>query len=312
MLCETPQKLVTHFGGYFDRVLVDAPCSGEGTFRIHPGEIKKWSHKFSQRSAVIQDEILWFAGKLVRPGGFLVYSTCTFNQLENEGTIIRFLEKEPGFNLDLIPKLEGFSPGIPVSVADPVDLTRTVRIWPHLSDGEGHFVARMQKTGTTPRSNSMVRTAENTFNAEQSALYQTFFNNNLHMTSRTREISPGSRELGVFGNRCYRILSGSPDLEGLNIRHWGWWLGTFQSDQFIPSPALAAGLKQEDVQTVLEFSIGDTDLASYQRGSPIKIPENGNQPGSWVLVTISSNPLGWGKVQKGRLKSHFPKWLRIN
>ncbi len=312
VLCETPQKLVDHFGGYFDRVLVDAPCSGEGTFRTHPGEIKKWSLKFSQRSAGIQDEILWFAGKLVRPGGCLVYSTCTFNQLENEGTILRFLEKDPGFNLDLIPKVDGFSPGIPISGRDPVDLTKTVRIWPHLTDGEGHFVARMQKTGNKSQSIPRARTADNTFDAELSAMYQSFFENNLLLTSRTDGISPGSRELGVFGNRLYRIISGSPDLEGLNIRHWGWWLGTFQSDHFIPSPALAAGLKREDVQIVLEFSIGDTDLASYQRGSPIKIPENGHQPGSWVLVTIASNPLGWGKVQKGRLKSYFPKWLRIN
>jgi NOL1/NOP2/sun family putative RNA methylase len=312
VLCETPQKLVDHFGEYFDRVLVDAPCSGEGTFRTHPGEIKKWSLNFSKRSAVIQDEILWFAGKLVRPGGFLVYSTCTFNQLENEGTIIRFLEKEPGFNLDHIPQIEGFSPGIPLSGADPVDLTRTVRIWPHLTDGEGHFIARMQKTGNNPLSNPLARTADNSINTEQSTIYKRFFDNNLLLTSRTRVISPGSQELGVFGNRLYRISSGSPALEGLHIKHWGWWLGTFQSDHFIPSSALAAGLKQEDVQIVLEFSIGDTDLASYQRGSPIKIPENDHLPGSWVLVTISSNPLGWGKVQKGRLKSHFPKWLRIN
>ena len=80
--CETPVRLSDHYGPVFDRVLVDAPCSGEGTFRSSPGEIKKWSSRFSERCASIQDEILWQAGKLVRPGGILVYSTCTFNQLE--------------------------------------------------------------------------------------------------------------------------------------------------------------------------------------------------------------------------------------
>jgi 16S rRNA C967 or C1407 C5-methylase (RsmB/RsmF family) len=82
---ETPVRLVEHFGAIFDRVLIDAPCSGESTFRSNPGSIKKWSTKFRDRCGLIQDEILWQGAKLVRPGGVLVYSTCTFNQHENEG-----------------------------------------------------------------------------------------------------------------------------------------------------------------------------------------------------------------------------------
>ncbi len=94
---EVPKRLAEHFGPIFDRVLVDAPCSGEGTFRTDPVEIKKWSTSFSKRCASIQDEILWFAGKMVRPGGILVYSTCTFNQQENEGSVTRFLHANPDF-----------------------------------------------------------------------------------------------------------------------------------------------------------------------------------------------------------------------
>ena len=309
---ETPQRLVDHFGEYFDRVLVDAPCSGEGTFRTRPGEIKKWSPQLSQRLAAIQDEILWFAGKLVRPGGILVYSTCTFNQLENEGTILRFLDKKPGFNIELIPPVTGYSPGIPFTQSNPIDLSRPVRIWPHITNGEGHFIARMKKTEADLKSDLPKKYSNNPIDLEQMSIYKEFFENNLALTSWTRDISPGDQGLAVYGNRLYWVASGSPALEGLKIHHWGWWLGTFRSDRFIPSPALATGIKRADAQKVLEFSIGEPDLAAYQRGSPIKISEDDNFPSSWVLVTVTGNPLGWGKVQKGRLKSYFPNWLRIN
>jgi len=308
---ETPQRLVDHFGEYFDRVLVDAPCSGEGTFRTRPGEIKKWSPQLSQRLSAIQDEIIWFAGKLVRPGGTLVYSTCTFNQLENEGTILRFLDKNPGFHIEPISPVSGFSPGIPITPTNSIDLSGAIRIWPHITTGEGHFIARMMKKRTDLISDLPNKYTNNPIDLEYRSIYEEFYNNNLVPSSRTRDISPGNQGLAVYGNRLYWVSSGSPALEGLKIHHWGWWLGTFRSDQFIPSPALAAGIKRADAQKVLEFSIGEPDLASFQRGSPIKISNDGYLPGSWVLVTVAGNPLGWGKVQKGRLKSYYPNWLRI-
>jgi NOL1/NOP2/sun family putative RNA methylase len=312
VLCETPQRLADHFGGYFDRVLVDAPCSGEGTFRSHPGEVKKWSPKFIQRCALLQDEIIWYAGKLVRPGGVLVYSTCTFNQVENEGTITRFLDKEPGFDLDPIPITAGFSPGLPFPDSDPFELTRAVRIWPHLTDGEGHFIARMLKKEPGSSSKPQGKLRERLPSSQEAELYQAFFDHHLHQTSITHDISPGSKLLSVYGNRLYQVQSGSPALEGLNVQHWGWWLGTYKSDRFIPSPALAAGIRGEDAQKVLEFSLDEADLAAYQRGSPVKITGDRYRSGSWVLVTVSGVSLGWGKTQEGRLKSYYPSWLRIN
>jgi len=311
ILNETPQRLVDHFGEYFDRVLVDAPCSGEGTFRTRPGEIKKWSPQLSQRLASNQDEILWFAGKLVRPGGVIVYSTCTFNQLENEGTILRFLNKNPDFLLEPIPQITGYSPGVPFPDLDDVDLSKPVRIWPHITTGEGHFAAKMRKAETVKTANLPEKHISNPIKSELILIYGDFFENNLVLTKRTREISPDSQRLAVYGNRLYWIPQGSPSLKGLKVHHWGWWLGTFRSDRFIPSPALAASIKQADAQKVLEFSLGESDLAAFQRGSPIKISDDVSYPSSWVLVTVTGNPLGWGKVQKGRLKSYFPKWLRI-
>lgn len=312
ILAETPQRLADHFGAYFDRVLVDAPCSGEGTFRAHPGEIKKWSPQLSQRLAANQDEILWFAGKLLRPGGTLVYSTCTFNQLENEGTIQRFLEKKPDFDLVDIQPLPGFSPGIPYSDPGPADLTKAVRIWPQITTGEGHFIAALKKTGTGLAPNLAEGSSQTALDPELLESYANFFENHLVLSGTTREIAPGSPGLNVYGNRLYWSAAGSPGLRGLKVHHWGWWLGTFQSDRFIPSPALAAGIEGSDAQKVLEFSLGEPDLVSYQRGSPIKVSGEDHSSGAWVLVTAAGIPLGWGRVQKGRLKSYFPTWLRSN
>ena len=312
ILSETPQRLANHFGAYFDRVLVDAPCSGEGTFRAHPGEIRKWSPQLSQRLAANQDEILWFAGKLLRPGGTLVYSTCTFNQLENEGTIQRFLAKKPGFNLVRIQPIPGFAEGIPFSSEDRIDLTKPVRIWPHITTGEGHFIASLVKTGTSLEPDLSGKIYPNSADLERLEIYERFFEDHLVLTSNTREISPGRPGLTVYGNRLYWSPVDSSLLRGLKVHHWGWWLGSFKADRFIPSPALAAGIRGEDAQKVLEFSLGEPDLASYQRGSPIKVSEEDHSSGTWVLVTAAGFPLGWGRTQKGRLKSYFPSWLRAN
>jgi NOL1/NOP2/fmu family ribosome biogenesis protein len=241
-----------------------------------------------------------------------VYSTCTFNQLENEGTLQRFLEKNTDYQLEPIPPRVGFSPGIPTTDTDPFNLSRSVRIWPHLATGEGHFAARLKKTRGHSVSDLAQSRTRSELNPAQLAAYETFIGNNLNMTSAIAEISPGSEGLALYGNRLYWINPGSPILEGLKVHHWGWWLGTFQSDRFIPSPALATSINKADVQKVLEFSVGEPDLAAYQRGSPIKIPESIDLPGSWILVTVSGSPLGWGLTQNGRLKSYFPNWLRSN
>ena len=312
VLCETPQRLYDHFGAYFDRVLVDAPCSGEGTFRSDPGEIKKWSPGFSARCATIQDELLWYAGKMVRPGGVLVYSTCTFNQLENEGAILRFLEKDPGFTIETGSHTIGFSKGIPLSNTLPVDFSQTTRVWPHLVTGEGHFVARLRKTNIPSKPASMDSHLTSNVHKDQMEAYEIFFKNTLHKNSNTDPITPGNTGLRVYGNRLYWLSTDHPSPIGLRVHHWGWWLGTFKTDRFIPSPALASSITREDAQKVLEFSLGDPELVSYLRGSPFSYSSDEKLIGSWILVTVAGYPLGWGKIQKGRVKSYFPNWLRSN
>ncbi len=312
VLCETPGRIREHLGDYFDRVLVDAPCSGEGTFQTKPGEIKKWSPKFIKRCCQIQDEILWFAAKMIKPGGVLVYSTCTFNQDENEGTIARFLDKNPDFSLEPIKHEAGYSKGIQLEHAPTIDFSGTVRIWPHKTLGEGHYAARLRKSKSAPISPSPVLPEKIHPQPDQISAYNQFFNNTLKISQRTEQILPNSQGIRSFGSRLYWIPDDMPSLAGLNVIHWGWWLGTIQSDKFLPSPALAYALTPEDAQTVLEFSLEDPGLATYLRGSPLSKGELEGLPEGWVLVTCTGYSLGWGWVIKGRMKSYLPRWLRTS
>lgn len=310
VLCETPSRISEHLGTYFDRVLVDAPCSGEGTFRSDPGEIKKWSPNFSKRCSQIQDELLWFAGKMVKPGGILVYSTCTFNQDENEGTIARFLNKNPDFRIDPIESVDGYSEGIPLDRAPSIDFSGVVRIWPHRTHGEGHFVARLRKSESIQIPHSRVSTVKSLPLQDHLRIYSQFFESTLNATQETEQILPGNKGLKSYGNRLYWTPKEMPSLSGLEVRHWGWWLGTIQSDVFMPSPALANALSPDDAQKVLEFSIEDPCLVTYLRGSPLPISELGDPPEGWTLVTCTGYSLGWGLVHQDRIKSYIPRWLR--
>jgi NOL1/NOP2/sun family putative RNA methylase len=307
--CETPRRLAEHFGALFDRVLVDAPCSGEGTFRSHPSEIRKWSSKFSVRCAALQDEILWYAGRLVKPGGKLVYSTCTFNQLENEGTVSRFLDKNHEFSLEPVSQKVGLSPGIPL-LGETAELTRAVRIWPHLAPGEGHFAALLSKSfrAACEKPDRKAITASPRRAAPSS--YGDFFQSTLADSACRLGLQPDNPSLQMFGNRLYLVPEDSPSLAGLKVQSWGWWIGTLQNERFVPSPALAAGLGAEQVQKVLEFSIDDPELQSYLRGSPFSDSEGDLPDQGWVLVTVASFSLGWGKQHQGKIKSYLPTWLR--
>jgi NOL1/NOP2/sun family putative RNA methylase len=312
VLCDTPKKISEHLGSFFDRVLVDAPCSGEGTFRSDPGESRKWSLNFSKRCAQIQDEILWFAAKLVKPGGVLVYATCTFNKVENEARIARFLENNPEFALDPVDPLSGYSQGIQLDSAPAIDFSGVVRIWPHKTLGEGHFAARLVKSSTTASPASQRFQDASHANQDHLYLYRQFFENTLQPTAGTDQIQPGSKGVRQFGNRLYWIPDEMPALAGLGVCHWGWWLGTFQTERFTPSPALASALMPEDAQKVLEFPLGDPNLRTYLRGSPLATSKLGEPPEGWNLVTCTGYSMGWGLVHQNRMKSYFPRWLRFS
>jgi NOL1/NOP2/sun family putative RNA methylase len=300
ILNETPPRLVEHFGSFFDRVLVDAPCSGEGMFRKDPAARVEWTPKLVESCAIRQDAILMDAARLVRPGGRLVYSTCTFAPEEDEQTIARFLVGHPDFEILEPPQFTGFSSGRPDWIGEDVypEFSNTVRLWPHKALGEGHFVAVLQckERGFLEEPRSWTPTP-----IPRDA--QTYFDDFAESTLNWR---PPQTRLALLGSHLYLLPEGATDLRGLHVIHWGWWLGTIKTKRFEPSHALGMGIKAEDARQRVDFFANDPETMAYLHGEVI--PSSGKN--GWVLVTVDGFPLGWGKRVQGRLKSHSPKWLR--
>jgi len=301
---ETPERLRAKFGVFFDRVLVDAPCSGEGTFRKDPTARRKWAPEFVERCARHQDSILHSAAKLVRIGGLLVYATCTFAPQENEGTIFRFLSNHSNFRLIEVPHFDGFDSGKSewVNRSKCADVVKyCVRLWPHRLPGEGHFIAVMKKVHSQESEPVLVSEEhDEKCPADEQALFDSFVSETI-LSSAFSEM-----KMSLKGTYLYAIPEGLPDIKGLRVVHWGWWLGTMKKKRFVPSHALAMGLDLKYVKRVIPLSLSDPATLRFLRGEVL--PSEGSD--GWFLVTLDGYPLGWGKRVNGRLKSHSPKWLR--
>lgn len=309
VLNETPSALRQRFAGFFDRVLVDAPCSGEGMFRKSASARRDWSPEYVQGCAVRQTEILEQAVHLVRPGGRLVYATCTLNPHENEAVIERLLRAGrsgdlPGYELVNVEMRPGFTPGRPDWLpAGSDELRRAVRIWPHLAPGEGHFIAVLQRRAdesAAPRQSR--RHGLPRLPAEGVRLFQEFCQSTL---------LPGAGDLDeqrllLQGSYLYRLSPQAADLRGLRVIHPGWWLGTFKTGRFEPAHALALGLHLNEVQRTLDLTADDIRTAAYLRGEALSA---GGEPG-WLLVCVDGFPLGWGKRVGDVVKNFYPKGLR--
>lgn len=298
---EPPEKLAGHFGAYFDRVLVDAPCSGEGMFRKSAAARHDWSPELVRSCAIRQSAILDEAVKLVRPGGWLAYSTCTFNPQENEAVIARLLQAHPEFELAEVGPQPGFSPGRPDWVPGcPFPLARCVRLWPHLAPGEGHFVALLQKSN--PISDSGSDNGYRKFRKIDSQALNSFTS----FCLSTLKVGFVPERLAQVGAYIYQLPQALPDLGRLKVIHPGWWLGTLKTNRFEPSHALALGLHAADVRNILDFRADSKEVAAYLRGETlVNHGEN-----AWVLICVDGYPLGWGKRSQGVVKNAYPKGLR--
>jgi NOL1/NOP2/fmu family ribosome biogenesis protein/precorrin-6B methylase 2 len=304
---EPPERLAERFPGHFDRVLLDAPCSGEGMFRKSEAARREWSPALVAGCAQRQSAILEHAAWLVRPGGRLVYSTCTFAPEEDEDVIARFLDGHDDFELTKPVLRPGFSPGRPEWLAEPQsrgaagNVALTIRLWPHTGPGEGHFVAVLQRRpaiepAAQPRLWPPVRLPRP---VEQA--YRAFCAAYLPGV-------PAAEHLALVGSYLYALPPELPDLSGLRFLHPGWWLGTIKKDRFEPSHALALGLKLEDAHRSVRLDAASPDLRAYLHGGGFRSPGDD----SWLLVAVDGHPLGWGKRVNGTVKSHYPKGLRWN
>lgn len=310
---ETPGRLEAAFPEYFDRILVDAPCSGEGMFRKNQEAVKEWSPKNVALCAERQDEILSCAANMLAPGGRLVYSTCTFAPGENEGTILRFLNNHPEFQIEPVKKYEGMSkgvtewawqfesPGGDAQEQTPSDiggfnLEHTIRLWPHLLRGEGHYVAVLRKEGTLPEERSVP--LEKGLKEKAFREYQDFCKDNF--------ITPLSGLLVKFGDQLYLAPQKTPSLDKLRVLRPGLHFGTIKKNRLEPSHALALTLTPGDVKRVHHLKANSTKIMDYLKGQTI--PAEGEK--GWHLIAVDGYSIGWGKLSGNVMKNHYPKGLR--
>lgn len=300
VLNETPKRLAGRFPFYFDRIIVDAPCSGEGMFRKDLLARGEWSLEQVELCAKRQRDILQEAASMLKPGGVLVYSTCTFAPQENEQNAEWLIRKYPQF-----------------------ELQQEEQIWPHLQRGEGHFAARFYKkylseeetaisfayTRTEDTAKKQARKTnvrksdtDKTNGYEQ---FQEFCEETLSKEMNgwvCSQIKKG--QLAAFGDQLYLLPAEIRSLDGFKAERAGLHLGCYKKHRFEPSHALAMALRPEDVTQTAElkeperFLRGETTGCDSQKG--------------WTLATTDGCSIGWGKASQGVLKNHYPKGLRRN
>lgn len=275
---EHPETLASRFPGFFDRVLVDAPCSGEGMFRKEEAAVTDWSQETVQMCARRQREILDSAARLVRPGGRLVYSTCTFAPEEDEETVAAFLESHPEFTPEPV-EAPWFVPGENASY----------RMWPHKLLGEGHFAAVFRKTqgesGEVPACPG----------EKCPKAWESF--------AKELDITLPEGKAVSFGQSLYWAPMELPELNRLKVLRPGLELGTERKGRFEPAHALALWLKTCAVAE--SFPPESPEMKAYLHGDVVPSGKKG-----WCLVQAGGYAIGWGKGDGSVLKNHYPKGLR--
>ncbi len=275
---ETAEHLAQKLPGYFDRVLIDAPCSGEGMFRKEEAAVTDWSEETVAMCANRQAGILDAGAELVRPGGRLVYSTCTFAPAENEEAIAAFLARNPQFELEDVSAPWFTQVGV-----------GQFRLWPHKLLGEGHFAAILRRKGADT-------TAGDGCDGQKLPKEWLAFAKELDIAL------PDGKAIS-FGQTLYWAPGDLPDLRGLKVLRPGLQLGEVKKDRFEPAHALALWLS--DCKNSLCLPANGPEIRAYMHGEVLPCSQKG-----WHLVQVDGYSIGWGKGDGNQLKNHYPKGLR--
>ena len=309
--------LASHFPGFFNAIQVDAPCSGEGMFRKLPEAIEQWSMENVAICAARQKEILDNAAVMLKPGGTIVYSTCTFSKEENEDVIEYFLERHPDFTLE---EME--------------------RFWPHKVDGEGHFVAKLVRRGSVNELGADYDVCEDSCNkVEDTGLKaDRKTKKNKNSKNRKNETKPAltkenmkllsefldeiiskdmaawikNSRLVMFGEQLYRLPDMEVDIKGLKVQRAGLHIGEFKKQRFEPSHSLALALKLSEAKNVVKLTWDDPQTTGFFNGQSVMLSDEQTAEckKGWALVCVDGYPAGWGKVNGAQVKNHYPKGLR--
>ena len=299
VLNETPEKLAERFTGYFDAIIVDAPCSGEGMFRKDEEAIAQWSDEGVDICTQRQAGILQSAYRMLRPGGVMVYSTCTFESPEDEDMVKSFISEYPDMKLTDMSffksKAEGARDGL-------CGLNECIRMWPMYFAGEGQFAALLEKcgegAGALPAGGF-----EPSSKIKDIKPLEMFLKDALSKDAASWILNSSDR-FRVNGDNLYLMPDDTPSLSGLKVLRCGLHIGTFKKDRFEPAHALALTLHEQDA--VLVKKVSEDEAESFVKGMPLEGEGNG-----WCLVSLDGFSLGWGKASGGRVKNHYPKGLRI-
>jgi 16S rRNA C967 or C1407 C5-methylase (RsmB/RsmF family)/NOL1/NOP2/fmu family ribosome biogenesis protein len=300
---ETVERLAERLPQAFDRVLLDAPCSGEGLFRRSPPARAQWRPGHVRGSARRQRGLLAQAARLVRPGGVLVYATCTFAPEENEQQVAAFLHANGGWRLLEIPWHAGFAPGrVDWCPGGPPELARTVRLWPHRLRGEGHFVAKLGHAGDpegpprpAPPGSRPARRRRPVATEPVLDAWQGF-------AAEALTIPPWPAM--AVGERAYAVPD--EDLAGRDLRlvRPGLLLGRSRPGRFEPAYGLAMAANPSIARRTRRLDADET--TEWLRGEALAA----DGPPGWTLVTTGEWPLGWGRTVGTVLKNHYPRSLR--
>jgi len=299
---ESPENLAERFPSYFDRILVDAPCSGEGMFRKNEVALTEWSVENVEACAKRQDGILDAAMRMLRPGGRLVYSTCTFASDENAGSIKRFLERCP--EMHPVNGLE-----FCITRDEKIPFDGMLQLYPHRVRGEGHFLAVLEKNGSMQEGDRRVTVGRTSpfLPAKECKEWLQFEEMFLRRPIESVVYHGDKGGLLLFGENLYLVPEEFPDLSGIKVLRPGLHLGTMKKNRFEPSHALALVLGPGDVRNACLLSSNQLVVRQYLNGQTFAYEgEKG-----WFLVCVDGVSLGWGKLAGGIMKNHYPKGLRI-
>lgn len=303
ILSEEPGKLIPYFREYFDKILIDAPCSGEGMFRKDKKMIRAWEEHGPEYFSKIQKSIITQAAEMLKPGGMMLYSTCTFSPEENEQTIEYLLETHPEFDLCEMEGYEGFSSGMPETTASRDErLSRTVRIFPYRMKGEGHYLALMKKGGDeVTHTCDALRSASPRKNILPGELDD-------FLRDIKREFDPS--RIDIRGDKVYYMPEGLPALNGVRFIRTGLLMGELKKKRFEPSQALAMNLKKEEYARTIDLSAKDERVIRYLKGETLDVEDLvSSKEKGWYLVCVDGYPLGFGKLARQMLKNKYlPGW----
>lgn len=296
---EDPRILKEAFPAVFDKILVDAPCSGEGMFHKEPQMAQFWEEHGPEYYSGIQKQLILQAADMLKPGGMMVYSTCTFSPAENEDILSWLIQNRPEFHpVKLSQRYAGFSDGL-------APFTDAVRIFPQNMDGEGHFAALLQKEDAGQPSAPEVKTDISPAKIKLPPEAELFL----------RPI----RQAGCFsadGNwmmlkeQLYYVPVQPVTSRRLRFLRTGLLVGECKKNRFEPSQALAMALKQEEFPLSISFAPSDERCVRYLKGETIDVPEMGTEKG-WILVCTAGQPLGFGKLDRGRIKNKYSAGWRM-